>query len=424
MATIALAFSGGLDTSFLAVWLREQTGCEVVTVTVDTGAFTQAELDALAARTRELGVTRHRVVDARREVYDRYVSYLIKGDCLRGGTYPVCVGAERTAQAQALVQVAREIGAQGVAHGSTRAGNDQIRFDVAIRALAPELEIHAPIRDLGWSREQESAWLAERGIHIDPHTVAYSINAGLFGTTIGGRETHDTWNVPPESVYTRTASRAEAPAEGQEVVIGFERGLPVALDGRRVDGLEAVAALNEIAGRHGVGRGMHLGDTILGVKGRLAFEAPGPLVLIQAHRELEKLVQTRWQAFWRETLGTFYGNLLHEGLYFDPVMRDLEAFLDSVNARVGGDVRVRLQQGLCTVVGTRSPHSLMDPEVAVYGEGAGGWTGEQAAGFARLYGMAAALGHNAAQRDAAQRDAAQRDAAQGDAARRDGESEA
>ena len=385
MSKIALAFSGGLDTSFLAIWLREQTGSEVVTVTVDTGGFTDQELAEIAARAEELGIADHRVVDAQADVYDRFVSYLIKGNCLRGGTYPVSVGAERTAQAEAVVRVARKVGATAVAHGSTRAGNDQIRFDVAIRALAPELEIHAPIRDLGWSREQESSWLAERGIEIDAKTVDYSINAGLFGTTIGGKETHDSWQVPPEAVYTQTAARTDAPAEAQEIVIGFEGGLPVSIDGEAMDGVAAIRALNELAGTHGVGRGMHLGDTILGVKGRLAFEAPGPLVVIQAHRELEKLVQTRWQAFWRETLGSFYGNLLHEGLYFDPVMRDLEAFLDSVNARVTGEVRVRLHQGLATVTGTRSPHSLMDPDVAVYGEGASGWTGEQAEGFAHLY---------------------------------------
>jgi len=395
MAKIALAFSGGLDTSFLAIWLREQTGAEVVTVTVDTGGFSAEDLDVIAARAHELGITDHRVVNAQDDVYTGYISYLIKGNCLRGGTYPVSVGAERTAQAAAVVRVAREIGAEAVAHGSTRAGNDQIRFDVAIRALAPDLEIHAPIRDLGWSRKQESDWLAERGIEIDPATVAYSINEGLFGTTIGGRETHDAWQVPPASVYTATVSPEDAPADAQEVILGFERGLPVALDGEALSGVDVLRTLNDLAGRHGVGRGMHLGDTILGVKGRLAFEAPGPLVVIRAHSELEKLVQTRWQAYWRQTLGTFYGNLLHEGLYFDPVMRDLEAFLDSVNERVTGDVRVRLHQGRLDVVGVRSPHSLMDADVAVYGEGATDWTGEEAAGFAHLYGLGAALGRRA-----------------------------
>ena len=400
MAKIALAFSGGLDTTFCAIYLREQTGAEIVTVTVDTGGFSDEELHAIGERARSLGVSEHRVVDAKDVVYDRFVSYLIKGNVLRGGTYPVSVGAERTAQAEAVVQVAREVGADAVAHGSTRAGNDQIRFDVAIRALAPDLTIHAPIRDLNWSREQESDWLKEHGVDIDARTVAYSINEGLFGTTIGGKETHDAWQMPPESVYTATVAPQDAPAAGEEILLGFEKGLPVSLDGTPRSGTDIIAALNEIAGRNGVGRGMHLGDTILGVKGRLAFEAPGPLVLVMAHRELEKLVQTRQQAFWRDTLGTVYGNQMHEGLFYDPVMRDLEAFLDSVNERVTGDVRIRLQRGLCTVVGTRSPHSLMNPEVAVYGEGASAWTGEEAAGFARIYGLGAALGHHAATRQA------------------------
>lgn len=398
MPTIALAFSGGLDTTFCALWLREQTGADIVTVTVDTGAFSGEELESIAERARALGVLEHRVVDARAEVYDRFVAYLVKGNCLRGGTYPVSVGAERTAQAEALVRTARDVAATGVAHGSTGAGNDQVRFDVAIRALAPDLEIHAPIRELNWSREQESAWLAERGVRIAAQTVAYSVNEGLFGTTIGGRETHDSWQVPPDEVYTATSSLADTPSEAEEIVIGFERGLPVALDGEGLDGVSILKTLNERAGLHGFGRGIHLGDTILGVKGRLAFEAPGPLVLIQAHRELEKLVQTRWQAFWRETLGSFYGNLLHEGLYYDPVMRDLEAFLDSVNGRVTGEVRVKLHRGTCSVVGTRSPHSLMDPGVAVYGEGTSAWSAAEAAGFARIYGLAAALGHRAAER--------------------------
>ncbi len=388
---LVLAFSGGLDTTFCILWLRERLGCEIVTVTVDTGGFRPGELEAIAERARSLGVRDHRTVDARQTVFDRFVAYLIKGNCLRGGSYPVSVGAERTAQAEAAVQVARAIGARGIAHGSTRAGNDQIRFDVAIRALAPELEIFAPIRELGWSRQQESDWLKERGVSIPPKTVAYSVNEGLFGTTIGGRETHDPWSMPPEAAYTATVSPLEAQDALDELVLGFERGVPVSLDGRRLDGPALVAALNARAKPHGVGRGIHLGDTILGVKGRLAFEAPGPLVLIQAHRDLEKLVQTRWQAFWRETLGSFYGNLMHEGLYYDPVMRDLEAFLDSVNARVTGEVRVRLFKGAVTVVGVRSPFSMMNPAVAVYGEGASAWSGEEAAGFARIYGMATSL---------------------------------
>jgi argininosuccinate synthase len=400
MAKIVLAFSGGLDTTFCALWLRERTGADIVTVTVDTGGFRPGELDRIAERARALKSLEHRTVDARAVVYDRFVSYLIKGNCLRGGAYPVSVGAERTAQAEAAVAVAREVGAEGIAHGSTRAGNDQIRFDVAIRALAPDLEIHAPIRELNWSRAQEADWLKERGVEIAAKTVAYSVNEGLFGTTIGGKETHDSWREVPDEVFPSTQSPLTADDAPEELVLGFECGLPVSLDGQRLDGVSLVAALNERARPHGVGRGLHVGDTILGLKGRLAFEAPAPLILIQAHRDLEKLVQTKWQAHWREMVGSFYGNLLHEGLYYDPVMRDLEAFLDSVNRRVTGEVRVRLFRGASVVTGTRSPWSMMDAKVGVYGEGASAWSGEEAAGFARIYGLSSMLARRAAERAA------------------------
>jgi argininosuccinate synthase len=388
---IVLAFSGGLDTSFCAVWLRETTGAEVSTVCVDTGGFSADDLRAVEARARSLGIADHRTVDAMRPVYDRFVSYLIKGNSLRGGVYPMSVGAERVVQAEEVVRVAREVGAQAVAHGSTGAGNDQVRFDVAIRALDPTLSILAPIRDLNWSREQESAWLRERGHDVPARTVAYSVNVGLFGTTIGGRETHDPWAVPPDDVWPATVPPTQAAAEPEEVVVGFERGLPTSLDGRPLDGISIVRRLNERARPHGVGRGIHVGDTILGLKGRLAFEAPGPLILVRAHRELEKLVQTKWQAFWREVVGSFYGSHLHEGLYYDPVMRDLEAFLDSANRDVTGEARVRLYRGSYDVVGTRSPRSLFDRSVATYGEGASGWTGAEAAGFAKLYGVPSML---------------------------------
>src|SRR5262245_38267297 len=288
MKRIVLAFSGGLDTSFCAVWLREKTGAEIVTVTVDTGGFAPGELAKVEARSREIGVQQHRTVDATRTVYDRFVSYLVKGNCLRGGVYRMCVGAERVAQAEAVVAVAQDLGAKGIAHGSTGAGNDQVRFDVAIRALDPRLEIHAPVRDLNWSREQETKWLAERGFATPPKTTTYSVNVGLFGTTIGGKETHDSWTMPPEAVWSMTASPAAARAEPEEIVLGFAKGLPVSLDGKRMDGVALLRALNERGGAHGVGRGVHVGDTILGLKGRLAFEAPGPLILIRAHRELEK----------------------------------------------------------------------------------------------------------------------------------------
>lgn len=389
--TIVLAFSGGLDTSFCAIYLRETTGADIVSVCVDTGGFTPEELEAVAARARAAGVREHRTVDATQAVFDRFVTYLIKGNCLRGGVYPMCVGAERVVQAEEVVRVALALGATGVAHGSTGAGNDQVRFDVSIRTLAPHLKIHTPVRDLNWSREQETEYLAARGVHVPPKTTAYSVNVGLFGTTIGGRETHDPWALPPEEVYTMTVAPEQGRDAPEELVVAFEEGRPVGVDGTRMDGVAVVRHLNERCRPHGVGRGLHVGDTILGLKGRLAFEAPGPLLLIKAHRELEKLVQTRWQAFWRSTLGEFYGGMLHEGLYFDPVMRDLEAYLDSVNRHVTGDVRVRLFKGAFDVVGTRSPHSLFDRRIATYGEGARAWSGADAAGFSKIHGVPSML---------------------------------
>ncbi len=389
--TITLAFSGGLDTSFCAAWLQQEKDADVVTCCVDTGGFGgPEELAAIEDRALSLGAREHRTVDARRDVYDRFVSYIVKGNVLRGGVYPVSVAAERTAQAEAVVRVAREVGATGVAHGSTGAGNDQVRFDVALATLAPDLAIHAPIRELAWSREEESAWLRAHGFPVDDKVVGYSFNEGLFGTTIGGRETHDGWAMPPESAYQITCSVADAQDEPEEVVIGFERGLPVSLDGEAMDGVTLVGALNAKCKPHGVGRGVHVGDTILGVKGRIAFEAPAPLVLITAHRELQKLVATKWQAQTVEQAGSTYGMLLHEGLYYDPAMRDLEALLDSANTRVTGDVRVRLHKGGHVVTGVRSPHSLLG-KGATYGEGALGWDGAEAAGFSKIHGMQAVL---------------------------------
>jgi len=397
MSTIVLAFSGGLDTTFCAAWLRESLGARVVSVCVDTGGFDADELERVAARARDAGVAEHHTVDARADVFDRFVRYLVMGDVLRGGVYPVSVAAERVAQVEAVVGVARAVGADGIAHGSTGAGNDQVRFDVALAAVAPDLTIHAPIRELALSREAEREWLAARGIAVDDRTVDYSRNSGLFGTTIGGRETHDPWSEPPASAYGMTDDPSTAEAPPEEIVVGFEAGRPVSLDGRPLDGVALVAELNERARPHGVGRGIHVGDTILGVKGRIAFEAPGALILVRAHRELSKLVTTKWQAHWCRSAGDSWGMLLHEGLYHDPVMRDLEALLDSANARVTGEVRLRLHRGAHDVVGARSPHSLMDAAVAVYGEEARVWTGEEAAGFAKIHGLASVL---AARRDA------------------------
>ncbi len=387
---VVLAFSGGLDTSFCVAWLTQDQGAEVTTVCVDTGGFDEQALAAIEARALELGAVAHHSVDARAEVFERFVSYVVKGGVLRGGVYPVSVAAERTAQTEAVVKVAAACGACAVAHGSTGAGNDQVRFDVALATLAPDLAIVAPVRELGWSRDQEAAWLARHSVPQPADDVAYSRNAGLVGATIGGVETHDSWFMPPESVYTLTADAASA-GEAEELVLGFSAGLPVTLDGRAMDGHELLAELNTRAGAHGFGRGIHVGDTILGVKGRIAFEAPGPLLMVKARSELAKLVQTRWQAHWNRQLGDFWGEQLHQGLFYDPALRDAEGLLDSANALVTGEVKVLLHNGHADVVGVRSPHSLLGGQDALYGEEMGAWTGRDAAGFARLHGLQSVL---------------------------------
>lgn len=386
---VALAYSGGLDTSYLTLLLRER-GWDVVCVTVDTGGFTAADLESIGAKARKLGAIEHIAIDARHEVYDGFVSYIIKGNILRGGVYPLCVAAERVQQAIAAAQVARDRGCAAVAHGSTGAGNDQVRFDAALRTIAPEMEIIAPVRDERISRAEATEKLKAVGVDVPAKTTDFSINVSLWGTTIGGREIHDSWQTPPEEVW-RITKNPDAAAEPIEVIIGFEQGLPTTLDGSKLDGPELILRLNTLAGDRGVGRGVHVGDTILGIKGRIAFEAPAPLVLIKAHRELEKLVLTKWQSFWKEQMAAFYGGLLHEGLYFDPVMRDIESMIDSSQQLVSGDVRVRLAHGQADVCGARSPHSLFNTGVATYGEANAYWDGADARGFCKLFPLQATL---------------------------------
>ena len=376
---IALAFSGGLDTSYCVPRLAED-GWTVHTVYVDTGGADEAERAAIRRQAERVGAVAHHEVDARERVFDRFVRFLIQGNVLRGEVYPLSVAAERTQQALSVVEVAREIGAAAVAHGSTGAGNDQVRFDVALRVLAPELAIVTPIRDGGIRREQAIAYLESRGLPVPVRAGSYSINRGLWGTTWGGGWTHDTWAGPPAELLDPPAG-APAPAE---ITLGWEGGLPVSLDGVPLGGPGLVARLGGLADGYGVGRGIHVGETALGIKGRIGFEAGAALILIAAHRELEKLVLTKWQTFWKDQLGRFYGDRLHEGQYFDPALRDIEALIASSQARVTGETRVRLGPGRFQVVGTRSPHSLMDTSIATYGEENRLWTGDEARAFARV----------------------------------------
>lgn len=384
MRIAVLAFSGGLDTSYCAVWLHEQ-GYEVHTVTVQTGGFDAAELAFIEQRAQACRAACHTAIDAREELFDDYLKYLIFGNVLRGDVYPLCVSAERVVQARRVADYARLIGAAAVVHGSTGAGNDQFRFDAAFRVFARGIPIMTPIREQALSRESSTAYLAARGVAIPASTRTYSVNRGMWGATIGGGPTHRSDAELPESAYLLTPPREQWPAQPETTVIEFERGVPTRIDGEAESPVAIIGRLNERAGRHGVGRGMHVGDTILGIKGRVAFEAPAATVLIAAHRELEKLVLSRQQQTWKRLLGDVYGGLLHEARFFDPVARDVEAFLESSQQRVTGTVSVRLHGGRAMIIGADSPCSLMNLRGATYGEGSGLWTGAEAAAFSKLY---------------------------------------
>lgn len=398
-----LAFSGGLDTSYCLAVLVDR-GERVTTVTVNTGGFPPEELAEIDARARELGAAEHVVVDGRARLYEQFVSYILKADYLRNGVYPSCVGVERMLQAEEVTRVALARGADAIAHGSTGAGNDHVRFDAVTKALAPRLEIHGLIRDERHTREEERDFLRARGHAVSDITAKYSFNFGILGTTIGGEETYGSWEYLPEEAWPTTRSVADAPDEPAELTITFERGLPIACEridggpspelGARaigVAGYDVLALLNVIGAEHGVGRGVHTGQTIMGIAGRLGFEAPGMLTLIAAHRELERLTMTNAQQSVKATLGQTFGDFLHEGRYYEPLLDDIRAFLDSSQARVTGDVRVRLHKGNIVALGARSPHSLLDAGRrlgSTYGHGSSLWTGEDARAFAHIYATA------------------------------------
>jgi argininosuccinate synthase len=377
--TVALAFSGGLDTSYCVPRLTEQ-GYAVHTVYVNTGGASPADLAAVRRQALAVGAVEHHEVDARAAVFDRFVRYLIQGNVLRGEVYPLSVSAERTQQAISVIEIARLVGAKAVAHGSTGAGNDQVRFDGTFRVLAPDLEVITPIRDEGLTRDRAIAYLEGRNLPVPPKAGAYSINRGLWGTTWGGGWTHDTWAAPPGELLDPPA---DAPGE-QDVVLAWEQGVPVAVNGKPSPGADLIAELGSLTEAYGIGRNIHVGETALGIKGRVGFEAGPALVLIAAHRELEKLVLTKWQTFWKDQLARFYGDRLHEGHYFDPALRDIEALLTSSQQRVTGETRVRLAPGRYFVTGTRSAYSMMDPAVATYGEENRLWSGDEARAFGRV----------------------------------------
>lgn len=383
-APVVLAYSGGLDTSFCVPWLKETLGRPVVTVTVDTGGLDDQAREALAIRAGALGAERHVTVDGRRAFFDQVLAHLIRGNVRRGGTYPLCVGAERVVQAQTMARVAREQGADTVAHGCTAAGNDQVRFEVALRSLDPELTILAPVRDNDWKRADQLEYLERRGLPVPPGGGAYSINRGLWGVTIGGRETLDSKESLPESAWLLTAGAWDAPRTPSRYRLGFERGLPVTFEGRALDPVALIETVETTASPFGIGRGVHLGDTIIGTKGRVAFEAPAAEVILTAHRELEKLVLSAAQLRVKERVAAVYGDMVHEGQHLDPACRDIEALLASSQARVTGEVTLCFRPGSVFVEGVTSPHSLLAASRGTYGEAAGEWTAADATGFSRL----------------------------------------
>jgi argininosuccinate synthase len=384
---IVLAYSGGLDTSFLVPWVAENYNRPIITVTVDTGGIDEQAARTLAERSKALGAAEHHIIDARADYFEQVLRFLIMGNVRRGQLYPLCVGAERVMQAQTIARMARELGTNMIAHGCTAAGNDQVRFEVALRTLAPDLEVLAPVRDKAFKRQDELEYLQKRNLPVPPYGAAYSINRGLWGVTIGGKETLTSTGSIPDSAWVLSKDAFAKPRAPESHIVSFKNGRPSALDGTSLTPVEIIERLETLGGSFAIGRGIHLGDTIIGTKGRVAFEAPAADILLTAHRELEKLVLTPRQQRIKELVANPYGDLVHEGQLLDPVCRDIEALLLSSQERVTGDVKVLLRPGSLFIEGVDSPYSLMTASKGVYGESAGEWTATDALGFSKIVAL-------------------------------------
>jgi argininosuccinate synthase len=380
---VVLGFSGGLDTTFCVKYLAEDKGYEVHSIIVNTGGFSAAELEAIEAHARRLGVASHTTVDAVKGYYDRIIRYLVYGNVLKNNTYPLSVSAERLSQALHIAEHAQRLGADAVAHGSTGAGNDQVRFDMVFHIMIPGTEIITPIRDLKLSREEEIEYLKKKGVSMNAEKAQYSINKGLWGTSVGGKETLSSKGMLPEEAWPTQMTKNGS----EEAVLDFEKGELVAVNGTRFDHpSDAILHLQQISGPYGIGRDIHVGDTIIGIKGRVGFEAAAPMVILKAHHALEKHVLTKWQLQWKDTLAQFYGNWLHEGQILDPVMRDIEAFLEQSQSCVTGKVFVQLMPYRFQIIGIESEHDLMSSRFGKYGEMNTGFTGQDVRGFSRIFG--------------------------------------
>lgn len=382
---LVLAFSGGLDTSFCVKYLTEEKGFEVYTAIANTGGFSAEELRKIEEKAYRLGAREHVTLDITDEYYDKCIRYMVYGNVLRNNTYPVSVSSERVFQAIAIIEYAKKTGARYVAHGSTGAGNDQVRFDLTFQVLAPGIHIITPIRDLGLSRDQEISYLREHGVEDDFTRMQYSVNQGLWGTSIGGRETLTSSQPLPEEAWPTPMTAAGS----RDLELTFVKGELKAIDGQEyASGPETIRTLEEIAAPWAIGRDMHIGDTIIGIKGRVGFEAAAPLMIIKAHHLLEKHTLTKWQLYWKEQIANWYGMFIHEAMYLDPVMRNMESFLESTQETVNGKVLLRLQPYRFELKGIESPNDLMSPVFGHYGEESKAWTGDDVKGFTAILGNA------------------------------------
>ncbi|MDR2811075.1 MAG: argininosuccinate synthase [Tannerellaceae bacterium] len=378
---VVLAFSGGLDTSFCAKYLSEKKGYEVYTALANTGGFTEAECKAIEEKAYKLGAAGHASLNIEEEYYEKSIRYMVFGNILRGGTYPISVSSERIFQALAVIRYAKEIGAHAVAHGSTGAGNDQVRFDLTFHVLAPHIEIITPTRDMNLSREYEINYLKEHGYEADFRKMEYSINKGLWGTSVGGKETLHSNQTLPGDAYP---SQLTAKEPEESLTIDFLRGEIAGVNGQAMRPVDAIRRVEALGSRYAIGRDMHIGDTIIGIKGRVGFEAAGSLLIIHAHKALEKHTLTKWQQYWKDQIGNWYGMFLHEAQYLDPVMRDMEAFLQSTQQYVTGRVLLTLRPYGYTLVGIESEHDLMKSDFGIYGEEQKAWTADDVKGFTHI----------------------------------------
>lgn len=385
---VVLGFSGGLDTSYCVKYLKDEKGYEVHSLTINTGGFSDDEVKKIEDHALKLGVKSHKTVNAVKDYYNTIIKYLVFGNVLKNNTYPLSVSAERMSQALQMAEYAREIKADAVAHGSTGAGNDQVRFDMIFNIMTPEIEIITPIRDMNLSREAEIEYLKNKGVEMNFEKAVYSINKGLWGTSVGGRETLHSKGMLPEEAWPTQVTKTGT----EEVKLSFDKGELVRVNDQKFNHpSQAIQYLQNIAGGYGIGRDIHVGDTIIGIKGRVGFEAAAPMLIIKAHHALEKHVLSKWQLQWKDQIAQFYGSWLHEGQILDPVMRDMEAYLESSQRNVTGDAYIQLHPYRYQVIGIESPHDLMNSAFGSYGEVNKSFTGEDIKGFTKIFGNQAAI---------------------------------